>query len=431
MVKLTSWGRIGSWPHDVRALSDRRTAAAQVRGVSSGLARGMGRSYGDACLNPDGVLWTTRSLGRFVDFDAASGRLVCEAGVLLRDIQRAMVPRGWSLPVTPGTMFVSVGGAIANDVHGKNHHVQGTFGDHVRRIHLLRTDGEMIECGPESNRPWFAATVGGIGLTGVILLAELQLRRIPGPCVDVEKLPFEDLDEFFALADESETGWEHTVAWIDCIAGGGGRGIFSRGNHVAGPAAAGREVALRVPCVLPISAVNGLTLKVFNTLYYTVKRLRSGRAVLHHEPFLYPLDNIHDWNRLYGPRGFYQYQCVVPRPDAAQAVREMLDEIGRKRLGSFLAVLKTFGCRESSGLLGFPRPGVTLAMDFPNRGDATVRLFERLDAIVRTAGGAIYLAKDVRMSRELFEFGYPRHEEFLAYRDPGISSAMSRRLMGY
>lgn len=431
MVRLSSWGRVGSWPHDVRGLADRRLAAEQIRGVSSGLAYGMGRSYGDACLNPGGVVWTTQSLGRFVDFDAERGRLICEAGVLLRDIQRAMLPRGWSLAVTPGTLLVSVGGAIANDVHGKNHHVQGSFADHVRSLRLLRTDGEVIDCGPESNRPWFVATVGGIGLTGVILMAELQLRRVPGAWIDTETLAFENLEAFFALADASEADWEHTVAWIDCIAGGQGRGIFSRGNHAPGPARKEKEMALRVPCVPPMSVVNGLTLKAFNTLYYAVKRLRSGRTLVHHEAFLYPLDNIHDWNRLYGPRGFYQYQCVIPRRDAAQAVRDMLDEIGRTGQGSFLAVLKTFGERESSGLLGFPRPGVTLAMDFPNRGDATERLFGRLDALVRSAGGAIYLAKDARMPRDLFEAGYPRYEDFLAYRDPGVSSAMSRRLMGY
>lgn len=432
MVSVSSWGRLGHWQHDVRELFDRRLAAAQICGVSSGLPRGRGRSYGDVCLNPGGILWDTAALDRFISFDAESGRLICEAGVLLRDIQRLAVPRGWTLPVTPGTLLVSVGGAIANDVHGKNHHVHGSFAGHVRRITLLRTDGEVIECGPDLQQPWFAATVGGVGLTGLVLMAELQLRRVPGAWLDVETIPFGGPDEFFTLADASEAAWEHTVAWIDCITGSGGRGIFTRGNHVAGPATGPRpESALRVPFVPPVSVVNGLTLRLFNALYYNVKRRRAARSVLHNEPFLYPLDNIRDWNRLYGPKGFYQYQCVLPRGDASRSVRDMLREIARSRQGSFLAVLKTFGRAEPAGLLSFPRPGVTLALDFPNRGNATETLFSRLDAIVRAAGGAIYLAKDARMPRDLFVQGYPKLHEFLQYRDPGISSAMSRRLMGY
>jgi FAD/FMN-containing dehydrogenase len=316
-------------------------------------------------------------------------------------------------------------------VHGKNHHVLGSFGDHVQRLTLIRTNGEVIQCGPTERADWFAATVGGMGLTGVITQAELQLRRVSGPWLDAETIPYANLNEFFLLADQSEAGWEHTVSWIDCIAGGGGRGVFMRGKHVSGgdrPAPQGRK--LTMPFVPPVSLVNRLSLRPFNTAYYHLKRLRAGRAITHYQPFFYPLDNLLEWNRMYGPKGFFQYQSVVPREVGKEAVQAMLKEISRSGDGSFLAVLKTFGNRRSVGMLGFPRPGVTLSLDFPNHGERTHTLFDRLDAIVREAKGALYPAKDARMPIELFEAGYPRLMEFVKYRDPGISSGLSRRLMG-
>ena len=432
MKAVSSWGRLSAEPHHVFSARDLPALQQALRHSSNpGLAHGMGRSYGDACLNPGGTLWLTGGLDHFIAFNEDNGRLVCEAGVLLRDIQRLAVPRGWMLPVTPGTQLVTVGGAIANDVHGKNHHVLGSFGDHVLRLTLLRTNGETIECGPHERSDWFAATVGGVGLTGIITQAELQLRRTPGPWLDTETLAYANLDEFFQLADASEAHWEHTVSWIDCISGGGGRGVFMRGNPVATaprplPAAQQRTMSL----VPPVSLVNRLSLRPFNVAYYHLKKWRAGRAIAHYEAFFYPLDNLLEWNRMYGPRGFFQYQSVVPRAVGRDAIQAMLREIARSGDGSFLAVLKTFGNRQPVGMLSFAQPGVTLALDFPNHGARTHRLFERLDAIVREAQGRIYLAKDARMPRELFEAGYPRLPEFLPYRDPGISSGLSRRLMG-
>lgn len=429
MRPVSSWGRLSALPHEVVSLN-RHELVRQVAGGAGGLAHGNGRSYGDVCLNPDGTLWHTIGLDRFIAFDPGTGRLVCEAGVLLRDIQRLMIPRGWILPVTPGTQLVTVGGAIANDVHGKNHHAAGSFGDHVRRIGLLRTDGQLIECGPRDQADWFAATVGGVGLTGVIVDAEIQLRRVAGPWLDTETVPYSSLDEFFRLSDESESGWEHTVSWVDCIAGGG-RGLFMRANPAdvgARPEPQGRK--LTMPIVPPVSLVNSLSLRPFNTAYYHLKKWRAGRAIAHYETFFYPLDNLLEWNRMYGPKGFFQYQSVVPREVGQDATRAMLDAIARSGEGSFLAVLKTFGDRQPAGMLSFPQPGATLALDFPSRGARTLKLFERLDAIVREAGGRIYLAKDARVPRALFEAGYPRLGEFMKYRDPGISSGLSRRLMG-
>jgi FAD/FMN-containing dehydrogenase len=420
---------LGAPPHDIVELTDRDTVAASItRGP--GIAYGMGRSYGDACLNPGGVLWRTAGLDRLVSFDDATGRLVCEAGVVLRDIQRLMIPRGWSLPVVPGTQFVTVGGAIANDVHGKNHHVVGSFGEHVRRLQLVRTDGGAIECGPDLHPDLFAATVAGLGLTGVIVEVELQLRPSKGPWLEAETVSFAGLADFFALSDESEASWEHTVSWIDCTSGRDSRGLFMRARPAAGRTGKPwRERSRRVPVTPPMSMVNRLSLKPFNALYHALGRRRTGVQVVHYEPFLYPLDSVLEWNRLYGPMGFFQYQSVVPRTAGPEATRDMLDAIARSGEGSFLAVLKTFAERPPAGLLSFPREGVTLALDF-RHSRALPQLFARLDDIVRAAGGRLYPAKDARMPRALYEATYPNLPAFAAHRDPGMSSAMSRRLMG-
>lgn len=432
MIRVSSWGRLSSELHHIVRLDDRGAVAGQLRATpTTAIPHGMGKSYGDACLNPGGYLWLTTGLNRFISFDDNSGRLVCEAGVLLRDIQRLLIPRGWILPVTPGTQLITVGGAIANDVHGKNHHVAGCFGDHVLRLRLFRSDGEIIDCAPDLRSDWFSATVGGLGLTGLITEVEIQLRRVNGPWLDTDTVDYESVDAFSSLADTSEAGWEYTVSWIDCIGKAAGRGIFMRANHGAQHQhAEPAEKARAIPATPPVSLVNGLTLPPFNALYFHSQKRRSGPGTAHYRSFFYPLDHIRDWNRMYGPCGFYQYQSVVPRAGGNEAVKEMLAAISRAGEGSFLAVLKTFGQKEPLGMLSFPRPGITLALDFPNRGECTLKLFERLDAIVRTAGGRLYMAKDARMPRELFERGYPRLGEFLRYRDPGISSGLSRRLMG-
>ena len=427
-IRVSSWGRLDSSFHQVTALSHLEQLPVNV-GVL-GLPYGNGRSYGDVCLNPGGALWKTSGLDRFIYFDIELGVLTCEAGVLLRDIQRMAIPLGWILPVIPGTQLVTVGGAIANDIHGKNHHVNGSFGDHVKCLHLIRTDGQKIVCGPAQAADWFKATVGGMGLTGVIAQATLQLRRIDGPWLEAESVPFNQLSDFFKLADDSEPDWEHNVSWIDCL-NSHGRGVFMRGNHVAaqsGPGLSGRVFS--VPFVPPISLVNKLSLMPFNFAYFLLQARKRKKSLVHYEPFFHPLDNVHHWNRIYGPKGFYQHQSVVPRNVGNEAVAAMLQTIATVGEGSFLAVLKTFGNRQSVGMMSFPMPGVTLALDFPNMGQKTLALLCNLDSIVREAGGRIYAAKDSRMPRDLFESGYPQWVEFMKYRDPGISSAMSRRLMG-
>lgn len=423
---------MGRLPHDLSYITDRSEPLPSFSQNIKALAYGNGRSYGDVCLNPDGGLWLTSGLNKFISFNQHTGIMCCEAGLLLKDIQSLMIPRGWILPVTPGTQLSSVGGAVANDIHGKNHHVKGSFGNHVTRIKLLRTDGSSIECTKDLQPELFSATIGGLGLTGVIVEVEIQLARVSGSWLETESISYTGIAEFLSLADSSENGWEYTVSWIDCLSGKKARGIFMRANHSHknyGDTPSRRE--LKMSMTPPFSLVNKMTLKPFNYFYRKLQESKAGSKHAHYESFFYPLDNLGDWNRMYGPRGFYQYQSVVPRHSGAYAIEEMLDEISKSGIGSFLAVLKTFGSPKSLGMLSFPKPGLTLALDFPNQGDKTLKLFDRLDAIVRKAGGRLYPAKDARMSRGMFEAGYPRLNEFLAFRDTGISSAFSRRVMGY
>ena len=433
---VSSWGRLSHELHQVAPLRDRGPLPEITPPGTPALAFGNGRSYGDACLNPGGRLWATRGLDRFIGFDTATGMLECEAGVLLCEIVAVALPRGWFLPVTPGTQFATLGGAIANDVHGKNHHRAGTLGEHLDSFWLARSDGSLQQCGRSANAALFEATIAGLGLTGVIVSARLQLRRVAGPWMATTTAPFDTLDEFFTLSRQAERDAEYGVAWIDCLSGAAGRvrGIFFSADHADVAAQANREPPRQrtrsLPITPPWSLVNGVSLRLFNALYHRANRQRAGRHLQHFEAFFYPLDKLLDWNRVYGPRGFYQYQCVVPRDAEAAAVVDLLAAIKGSGTGSFLAVLKTFGERQGAGLLSFPLPGTTLALDFPNRGESTLRLFARLDAIVAAAGGRLYPAKDACMSRALFEQGYPRLGEFLRFRDPGISSAMSRRLIG-
>lgn len=433
MSKVSSWGRLSAFDHELVVPSSTASVPpALAASPLPGLPLGNARSYGDECLNPGGTLWSSRRLDRFLAFDPETGHLTCEAGVLLRDIQQAFVPRGWMLPVVPGTELITVGGAIANDVHGKNHHVEGTFGDQIISFDLARTDALVTHCSRTENADLFAATIGGMGLTGFITTAELRLRRIPGPWLDAETVPYEGVDEFFALSDFSEAGWEHTVSWIDCLSGSKGRGLFLRARPAADQSGTPRDKKSKaMPIVPPVSLVNGLSLRPFNFAYYTANAMKRGIQRVHYRSYHHPLDSLHHWNRMYGPSGFYQYQSVVPRPVARDATVEMLQAIAKSGEGSFLAVLKNFGDKPSVGLMSFPMPGATLALDFPNRGERTLALFARLDAIVAEAGGRLYTAKDARMPKDLFVSGYPNLPQFLQHRDRGISSALSRRLMGY
>ncbi len=428
---MPSWGRYPPARQHVLRVHDRFAPLPHFEGHA--LPRGNGRSYGDVCLDDGGTLLDARGLDRFIEFEANNGVLRCEAGVLLSEILELCVPRGWFLPVVPGTRFVTVGGAIANDVHGKNHHRVGSFGCCLRAFELLRSDDTRKICSREENPDWFAATIGGLGLTGLITWAELQLQPLRNAWFDTETVRYDTLEDFFALSDESAEAWDYTVAWVDCTARGKalGRGVFSRGNHayIAPHAREPHEGRLKIPFTPPFSLVNGASLRAFNALHFRRAPRTVRRATQHYRPWLFPLDGIRNWNRMYGPRGFLQYQCVLPPHVARDATRELLERIAASGTGSFLAVLKQFGTIASPGLLSFPRPGTTLALDFANRGRGTFELLDKLDETVAAAGGAVYPAKDARLTGVRFRQYFPAWRQFSEFIDPAFSSGFWRRVV--
>lgn len=432
MNRFQSWGRYPKVEQEILAVRWRDETLPDS-GDKSVLPYGLGRSYGDSCLNDGQALVETSGLNRFIAFDKKKGILRCEAGVTLDEILKLIVPSGWFLPTTPGTKFITVGGAIANDIHGKNHHVAGTFGCHVKAFELLRSDGARQRCTARTNTELFKATLGGLGLTGLITWAEFRLKKISNAWIDVESIKFESIAEFLKLSRESDKTWEYTVSWIDCVTQGEsmGRGIFMRGNH--SPASVlSRKVHVDPKVTAPFNCpgflLNAFSIKAFNTLYYSKQRSKRSNSRVHYDPFFYPLDVVNDWNRIYGTRGFFQYQFVIPFGGGQEAMELILRKITASKQGSFLAVIKTFGAKKSPGMLSFPQPGITLALDFPNRGESTFKLFKELDSVVDEAGGLLYPAKDARMSAELFQKTYPQWEAFSTFVDPKFSSSFWRRV---
>ena len=429
MSAVQSWTRLPKVRHArVLHAASRLDALPVLAAGETLIPHGNGRSYSDVALNDDGAVLRTRRLDHLMAFDREAGRITCEGGVLLAEILDLVVPQGWTLPVVPGTRFVTLGGAIANDVHGKNHHVSGTFGHHVVRFELLRSDGSRMICSARENADWFAATVGGLGLTGLITWAEIALQRIANPFMLTQATRFATLDAFWQLDARAEADWRYTVAWIDCLAKAG-RGILFTGRHAPaqGDLPAWRERRKSMPVETPVSFVNTLSLRLFNAAYYR-QPLKAGTQLTHYVPYFFPLDAIGNWNRIYGRNGFYQYQCVVPPDGGHAAIADMLAIIARHGQGSFLAVLKNFGERPSPGMLSFARPGVTLALDFPNHGEATLKLFSELDAVVAQAGGALYPAKDSRIPADMFRRGFPQWEAFASFIDPKFRSSFWRRV---
>ena len=429
----SGWGRLDfglqkalRFEHRFQTLPDRED------GLSI-LPFGNGRSYGDSCLNTGGALIECRNLDRFISFDHDTGVVRCEAGVLLSQILELALPAGWIVPAMPGTQFVTIGGAIANDVHGKNHHRAGTFGRHVICFELLRSDGRRLLCSPDENSELFRATIGGLGLTGIITWAEFKLKKVATPYLQQEVIRFRNLSEFFQLSSESDSDYEYTVAWIDCLSTGAslGRGLFMRANHMTvqpakPPKPPGRSV--RIPFSPPVSLINDFSLRLFNFAYYRKQLKKRTSGPVHCLPYFFPLDSILEWNRIYGPRGFYQYQCVLPVANGEAGITKILEKISRAGTGSFLAVLKTFGDIPSPGMMSFPRHGVTLALDFPNKGNKTLALMAELDEVTHEHGGALYPAKDGRMPPRLFETSFPALETFRSHIDPAFSSSFWRRV---
>lgn len=431
--KAPSWGNYPDAPEQqVRSFSWRTNTLPAT--TTRLLPRGLGRSYGDVCLNDHGTLLDTSALSHLISFDASSGILRAESGLSFADLLAFSVPRGWFLPVTPGTKYVTLGGAIANDIHGKNHHGAGTIGRFIHCFELLRSTGERLLCDSQNNKELFSATIGGLGLTGLITWAEIQLIPIKSPLIDQEVIPFTNLNEFFAINDDSDQKFAYTVAWLDTTSKRfpTGRGIFFRGNHALGgelPSSSVHPSKVAVPFFAPAALLNPVSMQLFNQSYFTLQSLKKGTHSVHYEPFFYPLDSVRDWNKLYGQRGFLQYQFVVPRDSAPVVLTELLRIARETGTVSFLSVLKTFGDLPSPGILSFPRPGITLAMDVRQTGQKTLDTLDRFDDIILAHGGRLYPAKDGRMSAKVFQTCYPELEQFIPQIDPAFSSQFWRRVM--
>jgi FAD/FMN-containing dehydrogenase len=421
-------------PPAERALSPAEAIAALEDGDPHGgsfLAYGNGRSYGDSCQSRSGTIIDMRGMNRILSFDPGTGMLEAEAGALLRDIIGFAGPLGFFPAVVPGTQFVTLGGAIANDIHGKNHHRRGSFGLHVESLRLLRSDGRIRQCSASTERRLFEATIGGMGLTGLILSATIRLMRVSSLDIAETVARFRDLDEYFDLAEAADTANEYAVAWIDQLASGSraGRGLLLTGNHAQHGARLAKNPRSRVsvPFQPPVCVLNRAFLSVFNAAYHWQKGGGAGSRQTSYQGFFFPLDGVGNWNRLYGPRGLFQHQSVIPFERAREVIPEMLAATRRARQGSFLTVLKRFGEARSPALLSFPRPGYTLTLDFPNSGAPTLALLAELDRITVAAGGAVNPYKDARMSPEIFAASFPAWRELESTRDPAFLSAFWAR----
>lgn len=426
-MMLHGWGRYPLVEAQVVAPASQSELAAALGAPA--IARGLGRSYGDSALAPRVISTLRRDM--LLGFDAEAGVLHCEAGVSLDTILQVMVPRGWFLPVTPGTRFVTVGGAIASDVHGKNHHCDGCFSAHVLDIEMMLADGSVVTCSAQQHADLFQATCGGMGLTGIVLRARLRLRRIASSEIGQHTLRAPSLQAALELFAR-HGGATYSVAWIDCISRGKamGRSLLMLGEHAPdGGLGMARTGRLAVPLDMPAGLLNRRTIGAFDALYYHWPR--GARQRVHYEKFFYPLDGIAQWNRLYGKNGFVQYQFVLPDEAGTAGLAAILQQIAASGRGSFLAVLKRLG-RHNGNPLSFPLAGYTLALDFKVEA-GLFEMLERLDSMVLDYGGRLYLAKDSRMSAATFRRSYPQCEAFQQVRERygalgRFASAQSQRL---
>lgn len=437
-ARLAGWGGVGADDCRVVRFTDRRDAA--LLPAEPRIARGLGRAYGDSSVNGTGIVVDCVGLDRFIAFDPVTGVLTCEAGVTFADIVRVFLPRGWFLPTTPGTKQITVGGAIAADVHGKNHHRVGAFGNFVDWIDLLIADGSTVRCSRTADPELFFATLGGMGLTGLVLAAAFRLVRVETAQVKVRYRRTADLAATLAAFDAGDDACEHSVAWIDCMAGGSalGRSVVMQGTHASRADVDERVDPLRlpqrrirsVPVTPPLSLLGPLSVRAFNAVFYRLHP--DADKLVDIDSFFYPLDAVRHWNRLYGPRGFVQYQAFLPRDTSAVGLPLLLNAMVASGAASFLAVLKSCGPADG-GLLSYLEPGHTLALDIPYHPRRVPELCRRLDRILLDHGGRLYLAKDSLMAAETFRAMYPRIDEFLAVKrrvDPDCRfvSAQARRV---
>lgn len=437
---LSGWGR---YPVSHACVIRPERCRDLALGSASALARGLGRSYGDASLNADGTVILMERLNRFLSFDDKTGLLHAEAGVSLKEILDVFVPRGWFLPVTPGTKFATIGGCIASDVHGKNHHRDGTFGSHITSLELMLADGSKKVCSPQQHPDLFWATVGGMGLTGVITEATLKLIPIETAYMKVRHHVAKNLGEIISFLNDKSKDDKYSVAWIDCLSTGTdfGRSILMSGHHatrqelpakIKNPLVIPSSSKRSIPFDMPSWLLNPWTVKAFNAIFYAYNKSKIQPFITDYNSYFYPLDGVDNWNRLYGKNGFVQYQFVVPSHGADTSLRRLLEELTQSRRASFLAVIKKFG-NEGQGILSFPHEGYTLALDIPMSDPGLLDFLDHLDKLVLKYEGRLYLAKDSRLKPETFRAMYPRYAKWLQVKalcDPAwkFTSDLSRRL---
>lgn len=410
--KVTNWGNFPIVEKEMKSEDSFRKIKEFVQNHNEVIARGNGRCYGDASLGES--IFSTKKLNKFISFDRLNGIIECESGVLLSDVLEISVPQGYFLYVTPGTKFISIGGAIASDVHGKNHHSEGCFSEYVIDFKLMTENGDIIICSKEENSEKFYATIGGMGLTGIILSARFKLKNIETAYIRQESIKAENLDEIFRLFDESES-WTYTVAWIDCLQKGKdiGRSILMRGEHAfahelpqkfsKNPLRLKKKFSPTVPFYFPGFVLNALTVKLFNLLYFKRQPKKEVKNIIDYETYFYPLDAINDWNKIYGKSGFIQYQMVIPKENGKEGMKKILETIANSGNGSFLAVLKLFGKNNPEAYNSFPIEGYTLALDFKVNSKLK-KLVEQLDQTVQEFGGRIYLTKDSMSKSSLTDY---------------------------
>lgn len=420
-MKVVNWGKYPEVEADVFEYNHIDHYHSLIQQKEQVIPRGMGRCYGDSALAPN--ILSTLKLNHMLAFDEEKGILTCEAGVTIEEVLRFFVPRGWFMPVTPGTKFVTIAGALASDIHGKNHHAKGTFSDHVIWFELITPNGDTKICSKTENAELFALTSGGMGLTGLITKVCFQLSPIETSYIRQESIKAKNLDEIMKIFEDTQS-WTNSVAWIDCLSKGKslGKSIMTVGEFAKkeelkttkqknNPLVTHKDGKLFLPIDFPNFTINSLTVRAFNLLYYNKQMQRLKQSIVHYETFYYPLDGILHWNRIYGKNGFTQYQFVLPPATSREGLIAIIEKIGQRGMGSFLTVLKLFG-EQNENYIRFPKGGYTLAIDF--KIDKKVWAFlDELDELVHKFGGRVYLTKDVRMKHEMLLKSYPQAQDFI------------------
>ena len=424
-----SWGKTKSQNKTIKILERQDFNLGSLD--TSFLPFGNGRSYGDLCINSLGTLLDTQNLNQFIEFNQEQGYIKAYSGVLLAEILELITPHNWFLPVVPGTKYITLGGAIASDIHGKNHHRFGTFGLHVEEFEVLKSNGERLLCSPASNSHLYRATIGGMGLTGLIIWAKIKLKKITNNFLDMELVKFSSLNEFLCLSKNADENFEYTVAWIDSGSHKSSslKGIFMQANHNTTKLASGIKIQeFKLPNLIPFNLVNSYNTKIFNFLYYNKQLTKKTKTLINYNNFFFPLDLVSNWNILYGPKGFIQLQFVCPEAKIKIVIDEVLILLDRYDLRSPISVLKIFGNIQSPGLLSFPKPGITLAIDLPLIKNKTNIFLDEALKLIEENDGSIYPAKDTQMNQSFFKKSYSQVCEFKQFIDPKFSSDFWRRV---